>query len=119
MNKKLLFSAAAMAGLAMVSTTALGQTSGCMPTNCPSADQPSTTGQGRGQVRQSPADQKTGTVQPDTTMKPADQAPPKSNPNRRGEEARRPSPLIRWALAEEEELGSNILHSAGFLGSSY
>ena len=91
MNKKLLFSAAAMAGLAMVSTTALGQTSGCMPTNCPSADQPSTTGQGRGQVRQSPADQKTGTVQPDTTMKPADQAPPKSNPNRRGEEARRPA----------------------------
>ena len=91
MNKKLLFSAATLVGLAMVSTTALGQTSGCMPTNCPSTDQPSTTGQGRGQVRQSPADQKTGTLQPDTTMKPADQAPPKSNPNRRGEEARRPA----------------------------
>ena len=75
MNKKLLFSAATLVGLAMVSTTALGQTSGCMPTNCPSTDQPSTTGQGRGQVRQSPADQ----------------APPKSNPNRRGEEPRRPS----------------------------
>src|SRR5207249_204958 len=64
---------------------------GCLPPNCPSTDQPSTAGQGRGQVRQSPADQKTGTLQPDTTMKPADQSPPKSNPSRRGEEARRPA----------------------------
>jgi hypothetical protein len=91
MNKKLLFSVAALVGFAMTSAPTLGQTSGCMPSNCPSAEQPSTTGQGDKRVRESPADQKTGTVQSETTTKPADKAPLKSDPNRRGNEARPPS----------------------------
>jgi hypothetical protein len=87
MNKELLFSVAALVGFAMTSAPTLGPASGCMPTNCPSAEQPSTTGQGDRKVRESPADQKTGTVQSETKMKPADHTPLKSDPNRRGNEA--------------------------------
>jgi hypothetical protein len=83
MNKKLLFSAAALAGFAMVSTPALAQTSGCMLSNCPGANQPSTTGQANEKAR-SPTDQKTGAGQSGTTMKPTDQSPRKSNPGSRG-----------------------------------
>ena len=72
MNTKLLFSAAALAGLAIASTPALAQTSGCMH-GCSDANQPFTTGQNSEKAVKSPTDQKTGVRQSDTTMKPSPQ----------------------------------------------
>ena len=75
MNKKLLFSAAALVALAMGFTPALAQPAGCM-SNCPGTNLPSTSGQASGQA-QSPTGAKTA-GQTDRTMKRADEAPRKS-----------------------------------------
>ena len=82
MSRKLLFSAAALAGFAFASGPALTQPAGCM-SNCPGTNQPSTTSQASPKSQQAPADQKTGAGQSGTTMKPTDQSPQKSSPDAR------------------------------------
>jgi hypothetical protein len=85
MRKKLLVSTATLAaGIAMWSIPTLAQTSGCMPTNCPGANQPSTSGQTTERIQRSLSDQKSNAGQRGTTMQPANQAPPKNDRARRG-----------------------------------
>jgi hypothetical protein len=78
MRKKLLVSTATLAaGIAMWSIPTLAQTSGCMPTNCPGANQPSTSGQTNERIQRSLSDQKSNAGQRGTTMQPAKPSPAK------------------------------------------
>jgi hypothetical protein len=78
MRKTLLVSTAALVtGIAMGAVPTLAQTSGCMPTNCPGANQPSTSGQTSEKIQRSSSGQKSNAGQSGTTVQPANQAPQK------------------------------------------
>jgi hypothetical protein len=78
MTKILLVSTAVLVtGIAMGAVPTFAQTSGCMPTNCPGANQPSTSGQASDKIQRSPSGQKSNAGQSGTIIQPANQAPQK------------------------------------------